>query len=83
MDDTDRIEDKYWTPGPRYRPPWDTKYITYGFAYLQDMLEHAMIDLITGDEDQVRYRHYSVNEMCVVFVSILLKYYSSIGSVLL
>ncbi|KAF6026918.1 ABCA1 [Bugula neritina] len=53
VDDTDQIEDKYWQPRPRARPPWDTKYITFGFAYLQDMIEHSLIELLTNDETKV------------------------------
>jgi len=54
VDDTDRIEDKYWNPGARYRPPWDTKYITYGFAYIQDMIEHAYITEMTAPNSGLR-----------------------------
>ncbi|KAL3869286.1 hypothetical protein ACJMK2_041989, partial [Sinanodonta woodiana] len=48
VDSTKRVMDKYNRPGPRRKPPFDTKYITYGFAYIQDMLEHAIIELQTG-----------------------------------
>ena len=39
---------RFHTPGPRRRPGIDMKYITYGFAYLQDMIEHAIIKEQTG-----------------------------------
>ncbi|XP_054718877.1 phospholipid-transporting ATPase ABCA7-like [Uloborus diversus] len=48
VDSTKRVEDRYHTPGPRRRPGIDMKYITYGFAYLQDMIEHAIIKEQTG-----------------------------------
>lgn len=32
-------------PGPRRRAAIDLKYFTYGFAYLQDMIEHSIIRL--------------------------------------
>jgi hypothetical protein len=34
--------------GPRRRPGIDLKYLYYGFGYLQDMVEHAIIYLHTG-----------------------------------
>ena len=34
---------RYPRPGPRSRPWPDLKYFLYGFVYIQDMLEHAMI----------------------------------------
>ena len=40
--------DRYWTPGPRRRPLPDMKYTVYGFAYLQDMVEHGIIKAQTG-----------------------------------
>lgn len=57
VDGTAKIEDKYWTPGPRDRPPFDTKYTTYGFAYLQDMIEHSLIDIMSNDNTSVRQRY--------------------------
>ncbi|GIY08391.1 phospholipid-transporting ATPase ABCA1 [Caerostris darwini] len=48
VDSTKRVEDRFHTPGPRRRPGIDMKYITYGFAYLQDMIEHAIIKEQTG-----------------------------------
>ena len=54
VDGTEKIEDKYWSARPRARPPGDTKYITFGFAYLQDMIEHSLISIITNDDEPVR-----------------------------
>ncbi|XP_033737988.1 phospholipid-transporting ATPase ABCA1-like [Pecten maximus] len=51
VDDTKRVTDKYWRPGPRRRAGTETKYLTYGFAYLQDMVDHAVIKLQTGRDD--------------------------------
>ncbi|XP_078319655.1 phospholipid-transporting ATPase ABCA1-like isoform X1 [Crassostrea virginica] len=47
VDKTTAIQDKYWRPGPRSNPGTDTKYITYGFAYIQDMIDHAIINVQT------------------------------------
>ncbi|KAL3172910.1 hypothetical protein MRX96_012654 [Rhipicephalus microplus] len=35
---------------PRRRPTIDLKYLTFGFAYLQDLVEHSIIALQTGWE---------------------------------
>nr|CAD7402680.1 unnamed protein product [Timema poppensis] len=48
VDGTDQIEDRLPRPGPRRRPAIDLKYITYGFAYLQDMVEKSIIIEHTG-----------------------------------
>ena len=37
------MEDRLSRRGPRRRPGIDLKYLYYGFAYLQDMVEHAVI----------------------------------------
>ena len=41
---------RYPRPGPR-REPWHLKYFMYGFVYIQDMIEHAIIKLHTGVGD--------------------------------
>lgn len=38
---------RYPKPGPR-RQPWHLKYFMYGFAYIQDMIEHAVVKIQTG-----------------------------------
>ncbi|KAL8582197.1 hypothetical protein ACOMHN_004116 [Nucella lapillus] len=43
VDNTKKLRAKYWRPGPRGRAVLDTKYTTYGFAYIQDMVDHAFI----------------------------------------
>ncbi|XP_059473610.1 ATP-binding cassette sub-family A member 7-like isoform X2 [Neocloeon triangulifer] len=43
IDTTKRVEDVLRRPGPRRRPGIDLKYITYGFAYLQDMIDSSLI----------------------------------------
>ena len=48
VDSTDRISDRFKRPGPRKQPMVDLKYITFGFSYLQDMLEHSIISLQSG-----------------------------------
>ncbi|XP_077499685.1 phospholipid-transporting ATPase ABCA1-like isoform X2 [Amblyomma americanum] len=50
VDSTKKIEDRFFRPGPRRRPTIDLKYLTFGFAYLQDLVEHSIIALQTGWE---------------------------------
>ncbi|XP_072219952.1 retinal-specific phospholipid-transporting ATPase ABCA4-like [Leuresthes tenuis] len=47
---TNKIKDRYWDPGPRADPLEDQRYIWGGFAYLQDMIEHGIIKLHTGND---------------------------------
>ncbi|XP_060082289.1 phospholipid-transporting ATPase ABCA1-like [Ylistrum balloti] len=47
VDSTKRVQDRYWRPGPRRTPGIDTKYTTFGFSYIQDMVDHAIIRLQT------------------------------------
>uniref|UniRef100_A0A8D3DFC4 ATP-binding cassette, sub-family A (ABC1), member 4b n=1 Tax=Scophthalmus maximus TaxID=52904 RepID=A0A8D3DFC4_SCOMX len=47
---TNKIKDRYWDPGPRADPAEDQRYIWGGFAYLQDMIEHGVIKLHTGND---------------------------------
>ncbi|XP_066903690.1 phospholipid-transporting ATPase ABCA1 isoform X2 [Halyomorpha halys] len=51
VDNTEYIKDLYLSPGSRRRPAIDLKYITYGFAYLQDMIDHSIITEQTGKND--------------------------------
>jgi len=43
-------EPRYWDPGPRADPMDDLRYVWGGFAYLQDMVEHAVIRTHSGQE---------------------------------
>ncbi|KAL6468422.1 hypothetical protein MHYP_G00240990 [Metynnis hypsauchen] len=47
---TNKIKDRYWDPGPRADPMEDLRYIWGGFAYLQDMIEHGILKLQTGQD---------------------------------
>uniref|UniRef100_A0A096MH45 P-type phospholipid transporter n=1 Tax=Poecilia formosa TaxID=48698 RepID=A0A096MH45_POEFO len=47
---TNKIKDRYWDPGPRADPIEDQRYLWGGFAYLQDMIEHGIIKLHTGND---------------------------------
>ncbi|KAM4605225.1 retinal-specific phospholipid-transporting ATPase ABCA4-like [Polymixia lowei] len=47
---TNKIKDRYWDPGPRADPMDDQRYIWGGFAYLQDMIEHGILKLHTGND---------------------------------
>lgn len=51
VDNTEFIQDMINRPGSRSRPGIDLKYITYGFAYLQDMLDHLIIEEQSGRQD--------------------------------
>lgn len=50
VDSTHRIRDRWWTPGPRARTLPDMKYLTFGFIYLQDMIDNAIIREQTGQD---------------------------------
>lgn len=45
-----RVFLRYWDPGPRADPMDDLRYVWGGFAYLQDIIEHAIIKTQTGKE---------------------------------
>ncbi|XP_029460267.1 ATP-binding cassette sub-family A member 1 isoform X2 [Rhinatrema bivittatum] len=45
---TNKIKDGYWDPGPRADPFEDMRYVWGGFAYLQDVVEQAIIRVQTG-----------------------------------
>ncbi|KAM6034462.1 phospholipid-transporting ATPase ABCA1 isoform 3-T5 [Chlamydotis macqueenii] len=47
---TNKIKDAYWDPGPRADPFEDMRYVWGGFAYLQDVVEQAIIRVQTGTE---------------------------------
>lgn len=42
------LRDRFYTYEPRSRPLYDLKYISFGFAYLQDMIETSVIMEQTG-----------------------------------
>ncbi|XP_074136153.1 phospholipid-transporting ATPase ABCA1 [Sminthopsis crassicaudata] len=48
---TNKIKDAYWDPGPRADPFEDLRYVWGGFAYLQDVVEQAIIRTLTGSEE--------------------------------
>ncbi|XP_062985205.1 phospholipid-transporting ATPase ABCA1 [Elgaria multicarinata webbii] len=50
---TNKIKDEYWDPGPRADPFDDMRYIWGGFAYLQDVIEQAIIRTQTGSEKKM------------------------------
>ncbi|XP_035980943.1 retinal-specific phospholipid-transporting ATPase ABCA4 isoform X2 [Fundulus heteroclitus] len=47
---TNKVKDRYWDPGPRADPMDDLRYVWGGFAYLQDIIEHGIIQTHTGKE---------------------------------
>ncbi|KAM3865832.1 retinal-specific phospholipid-transporting ATPase ABCA4-like [Diretmus argenteus] len=47
---TNKIKDRYWDPGPRADPVQNQRYIWGGFAYLQDMIEHGILKIHTGND---------------------------------
>ncbi|XP_073988162.1 phospholipid-transporting ATPase ABCA1-like isoform X5 [Rhodnius prolixus] len=51
VDNTEYIQDRLMSIEPRRRPIIDLKYITYGFAYLQDLIDHSIISEQTGRRD--------------------------------
>lgn len=50
VDDTNYIKDRIESPGPRMRPTIDLKYLTFGFAYVQDLIDHSIISIHSGKE---------------------------------
>ncbi|KAG8226833.1 hypothetical protein J437_LFUL007090, partial [Ladona fulva] len=52
VDSTKRVEDSITNPGTRRRPAIDLKYITFGFAYLQDMVDSAIITEFKGEDNK-------------------------------
>jgi len=48
VDSTKKIKDRVSRPGPRRRPTMDLKYMTHGFAYLQDLVDHAIMSVQAG-----------------------------------
>uniref|UniRef100_A0A0K8TEH8 Uncharacterized protein n=1 Tax=Lygus hesperus TaxID=30085 RepID=A0A0K8TEH8_LYGHE len=48
VDNTEYTRDRLERPGGRFRPLVDLKYFTYGFAYIQDMIENSIISEQTG-----------------------------------
>ncbi|XP_046387973.1 ATP-binding cassette sub-family A member 7-like isoform X2 [Ischnura elegans] len=53
VDSTKRVEDSITNPGSRRRPAIDLKYITFGFAYLQDMIDGAIISELAGKDRKI------------------------------
>ena len=43
--ETDRVRDQYWMPGPQ---SWKQWYYDFGFTWLQDVIERAVVDLHAG-----------------------------------
>lgn len=67
VDSTKKIEDRIYRPGPRRRPAIDLKYLTYGFAYLQDLVEHAIISLHTGWQHETGVFLQQFPHPCYIF----------------
>ncbi|KAK3090139.1 hypothetical protein FSP39_009459 [Pinctada imbricata] len=53
VEPTDRVRASSWRPGPRRAPGKETKFLSYGFAYLQDMVDHAIIKIQTGADTDI------------------------------
>ena len=51
VDNSREVMDRIYEPGPRARPNIDLKYVTYGFAFLQDLVERAIIVEHSGVEN--------------------------------
>ncbi|KAM9369070.1 LOW QUALITY PROTEIN: phospholipid-transporting ATPase ABCA7 [Phaethornis superciliosus] len=50
---TDKIRDRFWKPTPSADPLGDMRYVWGGFAYLQDLVEQAVVRVQTGTHPQV------------------------------
>lgn len=40
---------RFWEPGPDADPLTDLRYVWGGFVYLQDLLEHAAVRVLSGN----------------------------------
>ncbi|KAM3876265.1 phospholipid-transporting ATPase ABCA1 [Diretmus argenteus] len=45
---TNKIKDRFWDPGPAADPFNDLRYIWGGFVYVQDLVERALTQVLTG-----------------------------------
>ncbi|XP_071342125.1 phospholipid-transporting ATPase ABCA1 isoform X2 [Trachinotus anak] len=45
---TNKIKDRFWDPGPAADPFDDMRYIWGGFVYIQDLVERAVSQVLTG-----------------------------------
>ncbi|XP_070562934.1 phospholipid-transporting ATPase ABCA3-like [Ptychodera flava] len=79
IESTFKLEDRYWTPGPRSNPAFDLKYIQSGFVFLQDMVEHGIIEA-TANLDKLNTGVYVqqfpypcyIDDMFIFFLSFVL-----------
>uniref|UniRef100_A0A8B9GZW2 Zgc:172302 n=1 Tax=Astyanax mexicanus TaxID=7994 RepID=A0A8B9GZW2_ASTMX len=47
---TNKIKDKFWDPGPAADPFSDMRYIRGGFVYVQDLVERAITQVLSGKQ---------------------------------
>lgn len=52
-DVTSRIQDRTWNPRPRDRPFIDLKYLYYGFSFMQDAIDQAIIEEMTNQSIKI------------------------------
>uniref|UniRef100_A0A4W4H8L4 P-type phospholipid transporter n=1 Tax=Electrophorus electricus TaxID=8005 RepID=A0A4W4H8L4_ELEEL len=45
---TNKIKDKFWDPGPAAEPFSDMRYVWGGFVYVQDLVESAIVRILSG-----------------------------------
>ncbi|XP_077188183.1 phospholipid-transporting ATPase ABCA7 isoform X2 [Paroedura picta] len=45
---TNKIKDRFWDPGPAADPFEDLRYVWGGFAYVQDLVEQALVQVLSG-----------------------------------
>ncbi|KAJ7308251.1 hypothetical protein JRQ81_008776 [Phrynocephalus forsythii] len=51
---TNKIKDRFWDPGPAADPFSDLRYVWGGFVYIQDLVEQAVVQVLTGTLPQHR-----------------------------
>ncbi|XP_042198563.1 phospholipid-transporting ATPase ABCA1-like [Callorhinchus milii] len=49
---TNKIKDRFWDPGPSADPFDDLRYIWGGFVYIQDLVEGALVRVLTGSDQK-------------------------------
>uniref|UniRef100_H3B4F4 ABC transporter domain-containing protein n=1 Tax=Latimeria chalumnae TaxID=7897 RepID=H3B4F4_LATCH len=47
---TNKIKDRFWDPGPAADPFNDLRYVKGGFVYIQDLVEQAIVRVLSGTE---------------------------------
>nr|XP_014349981.1 PREDICTED: ATP-binding cassette sub-family A member 1-like isoform X3 [Latimeria chalumnae] len=78
VEHTDKIKDRLWAPGARDNYYLDMRYISGGFAYLQDMMDQGIIQVHTNSSQPLGVFVQQMPYPCYVSDKILVKLTSSL-----